>query len=211
MSFEDFLEEFKKRHPKEYGLDSVRPVTVKAPMPKVELKAPEIKPQVAKEVVLEDDWDAAEVMDLTTRGTYGKLNALGTQSGLTARNSYNFRAATGFSEARPFPIPPAFGVQRVPSRRAVPMRADFLRPSTNWNLARGSTMPYFNIHPYEFFKNSERKIVIRQQFVSRTPQDIVLSRGQMEVFIEHLQWFLERFDAEKRRDEVEDLLKEIKR
>ncbi len=72
-------------------------------------------------------------------------------------------------------------------------------------------MPYFKIHPYEFFKNSERKIVIRQQFVSRTPQDIVLSRGQMEVFIEHLQWFLERWDAEKRRDEVEDLLKEIKR
>ena len=100
-------------------------------------------------------------MDLTPRGTYGKLNALGTQSGLTARNSYNFRAATGFSEARPFPIPPAFGVQRVPSRRAVPMRADFLRPSTNWNLARGSTMPYFNIHPYEFFKNSERQREIR--------------------------------------------------
>lgn len=72
-------------------------------------------------------------------------------------------------------------------------------------------MPHFNIHPYEFFKNSERKIVIRQQFVSRTPQDIILSRGQMEVFIEHLQQFLELFDAEKRRDEVEDLLKEIKR
>ncbi len=64
MSFEDFLEEFKKRHPKEYGIDSVRPVTVKAPMPKVEEKAPEIKPQVAKEEVLEDDWDGVEAMEV---------------------------------------------------------------------------------------------------------------------------------------------------
>lgn len=64
MNFEDFLAEFIKRHPKEYGIDSVRPVTVKAPMPKVEEKAPEIKPQVAKEVVLEDDWDAAEEVEV---------------------------------------------------------------------------------------------------------------------------------------------------
>jgi hypothetical protein len=33
-------------------------------MPKVEEKAPEIKPQVAKEVVLEDDWDAAEEVEV---------------------------------------------------------------------------------------------------------------------------------------------------
>lgn len=64
MSFEDFLVEFKKRHPKEYRLDSGRSVSVKAHMPKVELKAPEINPQVAKEVVLEDDWDAAEVVEV---------------------------------------------------------------------------------------------------------------------------------------------------
>lgn len=36
-----------------------------------------------------------------------------------------------------------------------------------------------------------------------------LSRGQMAVFIEHLQQFIERSDAEKRRAEVEGLLKEI--
>lgn len=64
MSFEDFLAEFKKRHPKEYGLDSGRSVAVKAPMPKVEEKAPEIKPPVAKEVVVEEDWDAAEVVEV---------------------------------------------------------------------------------------------------------------------------------------------------
>ena len=63
-SFEDFLEQFKRRHPKDYGLDSGRSVAVKAPMPKVEAKAPEIKPQVAKEVVLEDDWDAAEEVEV---------------------------------------------------------------------------------------------------------------------------------------------------
>lgn len=64
MSWEDFLAEFKKRHPKEYGLDSGRSMAVNAPMPKVEVKATGIKPQVAKEVVLEDDWDAAEVVEV---------------------------------------------------------------------------------------------------------------------------------------------------
>lgn len=64
MNFEDFLAEFIKRHPKDYGIDSGSSVAVKAPMPKVEVKAPEIKPQVAKEVVLEDDWDAAEEVEV---------------------------------------------------------------------------------------------------------------------------------------------------
>lgn len=66
-SFEDFLEQFKKRHPKEYGLDSARSVAVKAPMVKIAVKAPEIKPQVAKEADLDrmsqsagEDWDALE-------------------------------------------------------------------------------------------------------------------------------------------------------
>ncbi len=70
-SFEDFLEDFKKRHPKEYGLDSVGSVAVKAPMAKVVVKAPEIKPQVAKEAVQDrmsqaagDDW--ADVWDDTS-------------------------------------------------------------------------------------------------------------------------------------------------
>ena len=64
MSWEDFLAEFKKRHPKEYGLDSGRSMAVNAPMPKVEVKATGSTPQVAKEVVLEDDWDAAEVVEV---------------------------------------------------------------------------------------------------------------------------------------------------
>lgn len=66
-SFEDFLAEFKKRHPKEYGLDSGRFVAVKAQMSKVEVKDPEIKPQAAKEAGLDrmpqaacEDWDALE-------------------------------------------------------------------------------------------------------------------------------------------------------
>lgn len=66
-SFEDFLEQFKKRHPKEYGLDSGRYVAVKAPMAKIAVKAPEIKPHVAKEAGLDrmpqaacEDWDALE-------------------------------------------------------------------------------------------------------------------------------------------------------
>lgn len=63
-SFEDFLAEFKKRHPKEYGLDSGRFVAVKAQMSKVDVKDPEIKPQAAKDTVLEEAWDAAEVVEV---------------------------------------------------------------------------------------------------------------------------------------------------
>lgn len=76
-SFEDFMEQFKKRHAKDYGLPGGS-VAVKAPMTKVEVKAPEIKPQVAKEAVMDrmsqsagddlaDVWDDssgdAEVLD----------------------------------------------------------------------------------------------------------------------------------------------------
>lgn len=95
-----------------------------------------------------------------------------------------------------------------PRRFAVPLWTVFFRPSHGYLTARRLSMPYFNIYPYEFFKNYEGKIVIRQRFVSRAPQEIILSRGQMEVFIEHLQWFLERFDAEKRRIEVEEMIEQ---
>jgi hypothetical protein len=64
LSWDDFLEAFKKRHPKEYGLDSGCSVVVKAPMPKVEAKDPEIKPQVEKAAVVEEDWDGAEEVEV---------------------------------------------------------------------------------------------------------------------------------------------------
>lgn len=70
MSFEDFLAEFKKRHPKEYGLDSMGSVAVKAPMDKVVVKAPEKTVPVRLAVVQDrqcqaagDDW--ADVWDDT--------------------------------------------------------------------------------------------------------------------------------------------------
>lgn len=64
MSFEDFLVEFKKRHPKDYGLDSSGFEAVKAPIARVEVKAPEIKPQVAKEAVVEEDLDSVEEVEV---------------------------------------------------------------------------------------------------------------------------------------------------
>jgi len=71
MSFEDFIEQFKKRHAKDFGGDSRASVAVKAPTPKAEVKAPEIKPQVAKEAVQDrmtqaagSDW--ADVWDDTS-------------------------------------------------------------------------------------------------------------------------------------------------
>ena len=63
-SFEDFLAEFIKRHPKDYGLDSCGSVAVKAPMPKVEVKAPLAPVSVPRAVVVEEDWDAAEVVEV---------------------------------------------------------------------------------------------------------------------------------------------------
>lgn len=60
MSFEDFMEQFKKRHPKEFGLDSGGSVAVKAPMAKVVVKAPPAPVSVPKAAVVEEDWDAAE-------------------------------------------------------------------------------------------------------------------------------------------------------
>lgn len=64
MEFEEFLRKFKALHQDWFRIDSGRSVAVKAPMPEVEAKAPEIKPQVAKEVVLEDDWDGAEEVEV---------------------------------------------------------------------------------------------------------------------------------------------------
>lgn len=66
MSWEDFLAEFKKRHPKEYGLDSGRSVAVKAPMVKVEEKNAPAPVSVPMAVVVEDDWDAAETVEVET-------------------------------------------------------------------------------------------------------------------------------------------------
>lgn len=64
MEFEEFLKNFKASHPDWFQSDS-RPVqAVKAPMVKEAAKAPEIKPQAAKEAVVEEDWDAAEVVDV---------------------------------------------------------------------------------------------------------------------------------------------------
>ena len=62
-SFEDFMEQFKKRHAKDYGL-SGGSVAVKAPTSKIEVKAPEIKPEVAKEAVVAEDWDAVEEVEV---------------------------------------------------------------------------------------------------------------------------------------------------
>ena len=64
MSFEDFMEQFKKRHPKDYGLDSGGFEAVKVPTAKIEVKAPEIKPQLEKEAVVEEDWDAVEEVEV---------------------------------------------------------------------------------------------------------------------------------------------------
>lgn len=66
MSWDDFLEAFKKRHPKDYGLDSGGSVAVKAPMVKVEEKKAPAPVSVPKAVVVEEDWDAAETVEVET-------------------------------------------------------------------------------------------------------------------------------------------------
>ena len=62
-SFEDFIEQFKKRHAKDYGLSRAS-VAVKAPMVKVEEKNAPAPVSVPMAVVVEEDWDAAEVVEV---------------------------------------------------------------------------------------------------------------------------------------------------
>lgn len=145
-------------------------------------------------------------MDLTTRGTSGKLVASGTRVGRMAR--LNLQAASILTR-RGLCYPPSHGSKRVPDIRAGQWGRIFSPPQNPGSLVWRLTMPHFNIHPYEFFKNSDGNIVIRQQFMRSSPGAVVLTRGQMNVFIEHLQWFVDHFDGEDRRAEVENLLKEI--
>lgn len=63
MSFEDFLAEFKKRHPKEYGL-SGGSVVVKAPMAKVEAKKAPATVSVPNIKGLEYEFNAPEVVEM---------------------------------------------------------------------------------------------------------------------------------------------------
>lgn len=68
-SFDDFMEQFKKRHPKDFGLDSGGSVAVKAPVVRIAEKAPEIAVPVAqavdrKSAAAGDDW--ADVWDDTS-------------------------------------------------------------------------------------------------------------------------------------------------
>lgn len=153
-----------------------------------------------------------EKTSLTTRGTYGKLNALGTQSGQLARNSYYFRAASifkrrGLFQFRPYSVFSVF-LADAPNRCG----RILFSPINKRNLARGSTM-HWKILPYEFYTSTENRIVIRQQrtLSQSDAKHVVLDPGQVRVFIDHLQQFMNMCEADCRRKEVEDLLKEIKR
>ena len=64
MSFEDFLEQFKKRHAKDFGLDSGRSVAVKAPMVKVAVKDLPAPVSAQTAVVLEDEWEPPEFAEI---------------------------------------------------------------------------------------------------------------------------------------------------
>lgn len=63
-SFEDFLEEFKKRHAKDFVSDSRAFVAVKAPVAKVVVKDQPAPVSVPKAAVVEEDWDAVEVVEV---------------------------------------------------------------------------------------------------------------------------------------------------
>lgn len=62
-SFEDFMEQFKKRHAKDYGLSGGY-VVVKAPMAKVEVKATEKPVSVPNIKGLEYEFNAPEVVEM---------------------------------------------------------------------------------------------------------------------------------------------------
>ena len=64
MSFEDFIEQFKKRHAKEFGIDSRGSVAVKAPMAKVVVKATKKPVSVPNIKGLEYEFNAPEVVEM---------------------------------------------------------------------------------------------------------------------------------------------------
>lgn len=73
-SFEDFIEQFKKRHAKEYaGERQATPQTVAhSPIhsPTKLVNAPEKPVPVPKAAVVEEDWDAAEVVEAEESGNW---------------------------------------------------------------------------------------------------------------------------------------------
>lgn len=59
-SFEDFMEQFRARHAKDFKSDSRPEMVVKAPMAKVEVKEA-VRPVSVAPVAVVDDWDGVEV------------------------------------------------------------------------------------------------------------------------------------------------------
>lgn len=73
-SFEDFLEGFKRRHPKDFGLDSTASVAVKATVVKEAVKGPVLPVSVQTNEVVEEvsEWDGAEFVDSDEPDEYWK-------------------------------------------------------------------------------------------------------------------------------------------
>lgn len=139
---------------------------------------------------------------LTTRGTCGKLNASRRGSLYGAVMSY--LRPRPCRRVRPFQFPPDLVNGALLDRGTAPVGRNF------FDLSRRSTMK-FGLLPYSFFENREGHIVVEQKFVFNTPNHIAITRSQAETFIQHLTEFVQRYDADHRRCEVENLLKEIKR
>lgn len=76
MSWDDFLAEFKARHPKDYGLDPTAFVSVKAPVVKEAVKGPVSPVSVRTNAVVEEEevaeWDGAEFVDSDEPDEYWK-------------------------------------------------------------------------------------------------------------------------------------------
>jgi len=73
-SFEDFLEGFKRRHPKDFGLDPTASVPIKAPMAKEPTKGPVLPVSVPTKAAVEEvaEWDGAELVDSDEPDEYWK-------------------------------------------------------------------------------------------------------------------------------------------
>lgn len=74
MSWDDFLAEFKARHPKDFGLDYTASVAVKAPVVKEAVKGPVLPVSVQTKAVVEEvsEWDGAEFVDSDEPDEYWK-------------------------------------------------------------------------------------------------------------------------------------------
>lgn len=142
---------------------------------------------------------------LTPRGSYGKLNAIGTPAGQVARNSNYFRAASIFKRRGLFQFRPYSVFSVFLADAPTDAGGFFFRPS-NWTLARGDTMP----QKYRTCTKSHNTVKLSVN-IDRIIFDEFIGESikQKRLPFQQLEHILENRYRDQRREKLNALLEEI--